>query len=170
MIKKSIWDEQGLINTLKNGGVAVMPTDTLYGIVARAQDQKAVERIYKIKKRSPDKKLIVLISSWNDTKKFDINASKFKIPKTDVPTSFILNDVAFRLPESEDLRKLLKVTGPLVAPSANLENEPPAKNIFEAKKYFGDLIDLYIDGGEIFGLASKVIKLHNDGSVDILRE
>lgn len=166
----NFWNNKNLIKVLKTGGVVVMPTDTLYGIVARAQDYKAVERIYKIKKRSPDKKLIVLISSWNDTKKFDINASKFKIPKTNVPTSFILNDIAFRLPKPEDLRKLLKVTGPLVAPSANLENEPPAKNIFEAKKYFGDLIDLYIDGGEISGLASRIIKLHNDGSVGILRE
>ena len=78
--------------------------------------------------------------------------------------------LAFRLPAQKDLQRLLKQTGPLLAPSANIEGLPPAQNISEARKYFGDLVDLYIDGGTVVSKASKVIKLHKDGSVSILRE
>src|SRR5204863_149383 len=59
------------------------------------------------------------------------------------------NTLALRLPKDESLQNLLKKTGPLIAPSANVEGLPPAKNITDAKKYFGDGVDLYIDGGEI---------------------
>ena len=78
--------------------------------------------------------------------------------------------LAFRLPAQQGLRDLLKKTGPLIAPSANLEGLSPANNIYEAKNYFHELVDLYIDGGERNGNPSKVIKLHKDGSALILRE
>ncbi|MDO8686599.1 MAG: Sua5/YciO/YrdC/YwlC family protein, partial [Candidatus Berkelbacteria bacterium] len=78
--------------------------------------------------------------------------------------------LAFRIPALEELRDLLIKTGPLIAPSANLEAKPPSKTIFEAKEYFGDLVDLYIDGGSLDTKASKVVSLHKDGSETILRE
>ena len=49
-----------------------MPTDTIYGLVGSAHSKKAIKRIYEIKKRDKKKKLIVLISSINDLKKFGI--------------------------------------------------------------------------------------------------
>jgi len=61
-------------------------------------------------------------------------------------------------------------TGPLIAPSANPEGLPPARNLEEAKGYFGDSVDMYMDGGEINGKASRLVKLRKDGSVVILRE
>ena len=54
--------KQDIIKILKNGGVGIMPTDTLYGLVGSAYSKKAVNRIYKLKKRKKSKKLIVLIS------------------------------------------------------------------------------------------------------------
>ena len=54
--------------------------------------------------------------------------------------------LAFRLPDKKSLQKILKVTGPLVAPSANPEDLPPAKTITEAKNYFGDQINFYLPG------------------------
>jgi L-threonylcarbamoyladenylate synthase len=78
--------------------------------------------------------------------------------------------LAFRLPLLKPLRDLLLLTGPLIAPSANPEGLPPAQNLTEARGYFGGLVDLYVDGGEICGKASKLIKLHKDGSASILRE
>ena len=70
-----IWDEENLVKVLKDGGVAVMPTDTLYGIVGRAQDSSTVERIYKIRKRSPEKPCIILIGDISDLEKFSVNIS-----------------------------------------------------------------------------------------------
>lgn len=188
------WNNENLIKVLKGNGIAVMPTDTLYGIVGRAENEKTVNDIYKLRKRAPDKPCIVLIGNMNELEKFSIALSEeqknilqkyWLQEKTEdySATSFVLDcedenfaylhcgtkTLAFRLPAQANLQKLLKETGPLVAPSANLEGLPPAQNITEAKKYFGDGVDLYIDGGEIKDKASRVVRLHKDGSVDVLR-
>ncbi len=168
--ENSLYKNKKLVQTLLSGGVVVMPTDTIYGLVARAEDRAAVEKIYAIKKRSKEKKLITLISDWSEIQKFGINPSKFKIPQTKEPTTFILEENAFRMPQNKELRDLLRETGPLVAPSANPEGLPPAKNIEEAKNYFGDQVDLYVDGGEIYGQASKIVSLQPGGEVTIIRE
>ena len=54
-MKENIWENPKLIEVLKNGGVAVMPTDTIYGVVGLALNQDTVKRIYEIKKRNPEK-------------------------------------------------------------------------------------------------------------------
>src|SRR3990167_1316437 len=175
--------DKDLVKALKEGGVVVMPTDTIYGIVGEALNVSLVNRIYQIRRRAPDKPCILLISGLDELKKFSIT---FSPKQKDVlekywsfdsaqdlrpnSTSIILdcqnqsleylhrgtNLLAFRIPMQAELQKLLKETGPLIAPSANLEGFPPAQNITEAKKYFGNLVDLYIDGGEIKGKPSKI--------------
>ena len=164
-----------------------MPTDTIYGMVGMAEYENTVNRIYKIRKRNPNKPCIVLIGDISDLGKFSITLSEEQkriIESFSTPTSFVLdcgeekfsylhrgtNTLAFRLPMIEELRDLLLKTGPLIAPSANPEELSPAKNVPEAKKYFGDSVDLYVDGGEIHSKASRLIKLHKDGTVDILRK
>lgn len=175
------------IKILSEGGVVVMPTDTLYGIVGKAFSPLTVSRIYEARKRTPEKPFIVLIGDVSELNKFSINLSeeqKKVVENFTTPTSFILDcpheeltylhrgtkTLGFRVPAEPGLRNLLLKTGPLVAPSANPEGLPPAKNITEAKNYFGDLVDLYIDGGEIEGKASKVIRLERDGTVAVLRD
>jgi len=191
-----LWDDKNLIKVLQEGGVAVMPTDTIYGIVGKAQNLATVEHIYALRQRSPNKPCIILIGNINELEKFSISLSEQQQSKLkenlfalsgvegSEPLSIILdcpddsfsflhrgtNTLAFRIPINEDLRKLLLQTGPLVAPSANIEGMPPAQNIEEAKKYFGNEIGLYVDGGNISGKASKVIKLNKDGTVTIVRE
>ena len=188
-----MWDDENLIKILRDGGVTVMPTDTVYGIVGSAGNKDTVERIYKIRKRSQEKPCIILIGDINELGKFSIKfspAQKEKINEYwngDGAVSIIFDCVddefsylhrgtktlAFRLPALAPLRDLLLKTGPLVAPSANTEEVPPAspaQNIAEAKKYFGESVDLYVDGGTITGRASKVVRLHKDGTATILRE
>ncbi|MEK7522400.1 MAG: Sua5/YciO/YrdC/YwlC family protein [Patescibacteria group bacterium] len=55
-----------LAEILKNGGIGVIPTDTIYGIVGSALNKKTVERIYKLRRRNLKKPMIVLIGSIND--------------------------------------------------------------------------------------------------------
>lgn len=183
---QNVWEDPNIVKVLQAGGVVVMPTDTIYGIVGRALDSGVVERIYKIRKRSSDKPCIILIGDIRELEKFSTILSPEQenaIKNFRVPTSFIVdcseskftylhrgaNSLAFRLPLQKELRELLLKTGPLIAPSANTEALPPVQNIMEARKYFGDSVDLYIDGGELKGQASKVIKLHKDGSEYIIR-
>ena len=191
-----MWADKNLIKILKGGGVAVMPTDTIYGIVGQAENVSTVNRIYNFKKRAPEKPCIILISDIAELGKFFITLSEVEENKLKEywfipsgvegpgPVSVILDcpdeafaylhrgtkTLAFRLPNVPELQSLLLETGPLIAPSANPEGLPPAKNIEEAEKYFGDTVDLYIGGGTIVGNASKLIKLHKDGSISILRE
>jgi L-threonylcarbamoyladenylate synthase len=182
-----IWENSKLVQTLMGGGVVVMPTDTIYGIVGKAENKETVERIYKVRLRAPEKPCIILIGDLSEIKKFDIeitNEQENEILNIgDRPTSFILdcnkeefsylhrgtNTLAFRIPKQNDLKLLLRSTGPLVAPSANLEGQMPSKNIQQAKEYFGDKVDLYVDGGEVIATASKIIRLLRDGSVEVIR-
>ena len=162
-----------IIDILKHDGVGVMPTDTLYGLVGSAFSEKAIERIYKIKKRSKDKKSIILISSINDLKKFGIEVDRElgSILKKYWPgkTSIVLNDIAFRFPAKQSVIEILKQTGPLVAPSANVEEEKPAENVTEAREYFGDSVDFYLSGGSLRSQPSTLIKVNENGGIVVLR-
>lgn len=160
---------------IKQGEIGVIPTDTIYGIVCSAFNKNSVEKLYKIRKRSKDKPMIVLIGSVNDLKLFNIDAIVKNWPeKTSIV--FDCNDfeylhrgkrsLAFRLPHNKDLIDILKISGPIVAPSANIEGGKPAENIKEAKSYFGDKIDFYLDVGTIKSKPSKIIYLNNE----IIRE
>jgi L-threonylcarbamoyladenylate synthase len=184
---EDIWNDKNLANALQKNDVAVMPTDTLYGLVGKALSPSTVERIYNLKKRAPEKPCIILINSINQLEKFSITLSEEQKDKLKKywpgPVSIILDcsdnslaylhcdtkTLAFRIPSPEMLRNLLLKVGPLIAPSANPEGLLPAEDISKAKKYFGDSVDLYVDGGKIIGKASKIIKLHKDGSVSIRR-
>ncbi len=168
---------QKVVATLKAGGIGVIPTDTIYGLVGSALDKKIVERIYKIRRRNPKKPMIILIGEFSDLKKFKINLSYTakKIVSKYWPdkVSIILpcdrsqfkylhrgtKMLALRLPKFKTLRILLKKTGPLVAPSANIEGWPPAKTIKEAQKYFGNKIDFYVDTGRLSSKPSKLFKI-----------
>lgn len=168
---------------LKEGGVAVIPTDTLYGLVASAFDKKAVERIYRIKNRGKDKPLIVLISSPKDLEKFGIkgNFPKIFIPKVSVLIDCKNNklkyihrgtgEIAFRIisKRNKNLYNLISKVGPIVAPSANRESDKPAETIREAEEYFGMRVDCYVDGGRKVGEPSTLIRIKNR-KIEILRQ
>ena len=78
--------------------------------------------------------------------------------------------LAIRFPDKKDLLELLKETGPLIAPSANFEGEPPALTIKEARDYFGDKVDFYEDAGKLDSQPSTLISLNKDGKIRILRQ
>lgn len=164
-----------------------MPTDTIYGIVGSAFSPAAVERIYKLRKRNASKPFIVLISSVTDLDKFGVEFGsgdrKFLKKIWPGPISVILDvpsksflylkrkeaGLAFRLPEPKWLRDFLAKSGPLVAPSANIEGDPPSRNLSDAKKYFDDKVDFYLFSGDLVSKPSTLISLKG-GKVKVLRE
>ena len=168
------------ISCLKNGGVGVLGTDTLYGLVGSALLPRTVERIYELKQRDPCKPLIILISSLADLKLFKIKGTIKDWPEK---TSIIFackhqeftylhkgtNSLAFRLPQKPSLVSLLERTGPLVAPSANPEGSNPAETIEQARQYFGDNVDFYLDEGRLSSFSSTLIAF-DEGKVIIKRK
>lgn len=173
-----------LIDTITSGGVGVLLTDTLYGLVARADNEAAVERVYALKQRDATKPLIVLIadvSQMYDPLPAGVDETidgrwpgknSVIIPSPSAPAWLVrgTSGVAYRIPDSHNLRRLLRETGPLVAPSANTQGNPPARSIGEAQGYFGDAVDFYVDGGVAFeNEPSNLFILTNAGDFEQLR-
>jgi L-threonylcarbamoyladenylate synthase len=179
--------KQQAIKILKNGGIGVLPTDTIYGLLGQALDKSVVQRIYKVRRRSPAKPLIILISKVSDLKLFGIKLAPAELEFLNKywpgALSVILpcfspkfkylhrgtKTLAFRLPNKKSVLDIIKRTGPLVAPSANPEREKPADNLPEAAGYFGNAVDFYYGRGNLTGQASTLVKLEN-GKVEVLRQ
>lgn len=169
---------------LSAGGIGVVRTDTLYGLIARADDEAAVRRIYMLKGRDDDKSPIVLINAPEQM--YDTVSKQHQAYINSVwpgPVSVIIPSikapswirrgnasVAYRVPALNELRELLQTTGPLVAPSANPQGMQPAMNVREARYYFGDNVDFYVDGGTVENpQPSQLVKLEDNGEVTRLR-
>ena len=166
------------------GGVGILRTDTLYGLVARADDEAAVQRIYKLKGRDDDKSPIVLIDGIDQM--YEQPGGEMSnllnsvwpgpvsviVPSNHAPTWIRRgNDsVAYRMPDDKAIRRLVRITGPLIAPSANPQGDAPAMNVDEAQRYFGDKIDFYVDGGAVTDQTpSQLILVGQDGTTTRLR-
>jgi len=172
---------------IKKGAVGVLPTDTLYGIVGRAESKEAVKKIYNLKDRNSPKPLIILIGSLLDLQKFGIKPDEKTrkildqiwpgkisviLPCQDKKFEYLhrrKKSLAFRLPASKNLIALIKKTGPLVAPSANPEGQKPAETIIEAKKYFGKKVDFYVADGRLKGAPSTIVEI-KEGEISLIRE
>jgi L-threonylcarbamoyladenylate synthase len=173
---------------LKTNGIAVFPTDTLYGVVGSALSKKTVERIYRLKGRDENKPFIILVSSYKDLEIFGVTLSleqkKFLTSVWPGPVSVILpcpfkkfeylhrgsKTLAFRMPKNKALQTLLRKTGPLVAPSANPQGEAPAETIVEAKAYFSNQVDAYVAGGRKKGKPSTVVSLCDSKKIVLVRQ
>ena len=174
---------------IKNGGIVVFPTETVYGIGTNGLDKEAVERLYKIKERPLNKPISLLVSDYEMIEKVvkDINELEYKIMKKFFPgpLTIILNKkdivpdivtsrgstVGIRMPEEEITRKLIEYAGvPIAAPSANISGKPSGIDLQEIIKEFGDKVYCYIDGGKSkIGIGSTIVKVENN-TIKILRE
>lgn len=175
---------ENTVAALRDGGVAVAPTDTVYGLVAPSSNETAVERVYELKDRDTRKPLITLLSSPEEMTTFGVGPTWIERARAywPGPTTVVVpcnsrrwrylhrgtQSLAFRVPDDPLLQELLAQTGPLVAPSANPEGLPPAETVEEAEEYFGAGVDAYMDGGVRDGAPSKIIKLTDEGE-EILR-
>jgi L-threonylcarbamoyladenylate synthase len=182
MNQRTITREQA-IEILKEGGVGVMPTDTIYGLVAHAHNVAAVERLYALKSR--ERKPGTLIAA-NITQLKRLGVKQADIDKIsrwwpgslsavlDMTGNAYLHmnvgDIAMRVVADPVVQALLEQTGPLLTSSANLPGRPASTTTQQAYIYFGETVDFYVDGGTIPGnLPSTIIRPSASG-IDILRQ
>lgn len=172
---------------LLNGGVAAVPTDTVYGFAALVHDEAAIARLYKIKERDQRKSIAVLLGDADQAhqvahafpEKAQRLAGKYWPgaltiiirKKAGLPPDLTSNDlVGLRIPDHEWTRELIRRTGPLAVTSANISGQPPAKSIEEFSEELGPQLDIIIDGGPSSGgIPSSVINCDSEPPV-ILRE
>lgn len=183
-------DYKKLTRVIKKGGVVVMPSDTIYGMMASALDRAAVERLYHVRGRDPKKACIILISSIDELALFGVKINDVERETLGElwkeTTSIVLpcpqkkwtylhrgqESLAFRLIRKKHrlLRSMLRNTGPVIAPSANPEGKKVAEMIREAKNYYGDDVDLYVSAGHrVTGKPSRVASIDH-GKIIWLRK
>lgn len=185
--KENKEDAKDAVSRLMSGGVGVLRTDTVYGLVARADCKEAIDRIYSLKGRDGRKPFIILISKIEDLKIFGVCPGsrqknilrkiwpgKFSVilPCRDKKFAYLHRGsfgLAFRLPKRASLTRIIEKTGPLVAPSANPQGLPTAKTVAEAKKYFGKGVDFYLDGGYCAGEPSALVEFCKRGRLCVIR-
>ncbi|MEE9258264.1 MAG: L-threonylcarbamoyladenylate synthase [Nitrospinaceae bacterium] len=162
---------------LDAGGVIAFPTDTFYGLGANPFNEKAIDKIFRIKERHDDKPLLVLVASLSQAASLCARISpeaKFLIdhfwpgPLTllfdaspEVPERLTAGTgkVGVRLPGNELARKLIEEIGiPLTAPSANISGGDSPRSAAEVETSLGGGVDLILDGGPApGGLASTLL-------------
>lgn len=152
--------------TVSAGGVIAFRTDTFYGLGADPFNASAVQKVKELKGREGNKPILVLISDLeqlgrlieNRSAAFDEFARRFWpgaltiIGKAtgQLPSELTAGteSVGVRLPDDEGVRSLVRACGgALTATSANPSGEPPARSAAEALKYFGERVNLIVDGG-----------------------
>ncbi|TCK04578.1 L-threonylcarbamoyladenylate synthase [Phorcysia thermohydrogeniphila] len=164
VVKKDVTNVKEIARALREGKLICAPTDTLYGILGNALDKKAVEEVYRIKGRDPQKPLIVLFESVEQLTEHGVvipERFKDKLKKLiPAPITFVLpldsespfralfcrDNLAVRIPDDNFLRALIKETFPLFAPSANPQGEKPATNCKECYRYFRDKLAYCVEG------------------------
>ena len=171
---------------LDNDDCIAVPTETVYGLAGNAYSNKAVKKIFKLKKRPSNNPLIVHYYNINELKKdCNINDNFKKLYKRFSPgpityvlslkknckiSKFVTNNqknLAVRFPKHPLFRKLLKnLDYPLAAPSANVSTKLSSVQASDVKDEFGSRVRYVLDGGKCnIGVESTIINLTNKPSL-----
>lgn len=176
-----------ILETLKEGGIIIIPTDTLYAIACDALNPKAIEKVCKMKGINPEKtNLSILcndISMASDYAKFDNYAFKLMKENTPGPFTFLFRSasslprafkgrkiVGIRIPENDTVRKIVNILGnPLLSTSIIYKDDDYAVNPDLIEEEYEDKIDLMIKGEDGKLQPSAIIDC-TGSSPEILRE
>ena len=160
---------------IRGGGIAVFPTDTLYGIGCRPDDEAAIERVYALKGRPPEKPSALMYFSLAAA----LAAHPELGPRTRAALERLLpGPVLAVLPGGQGVR-VPALAGPpagarvaVLQTSANLSGGPDPRRLEDVPESIRAGADLVLDGGELPGVASTVVDLsrYEDGEWAVLRE
>ena len=175
---------------LEKGGAVVLPTETVYGLFAKALDEKAVDHVYQLKRRPRDKALNLNAAHLDDILNFSKNQPPYLQKLVDSflpgPLTIILeaNDkvpywvnsdlttVGFRMPSHPVTLELIREFGPLIGPSANISGQASGVTLKEILKDFDQEIlgvedDAYLTGQDstILDLSGSKARILRQGAV-----
>jgi L-threonylcarbamoyladenylate synthase len=160
---------------VKNGGLVVLPTDTVYGLGADAFDSAAVAALLSAKGRGRDMPVPVLVGSWRtiDGLALSVPTATRDLVRAFWPGALSLvvrqapsvqwdlgdarGTVMLRMPLHPVAIELLREVGPMAVSSANVSGRPPAADAENARGQLGDLVDVYLDAGPSAQQAASTI-------------
>ncbi|CAB4730661.1 MAG: threonylcarbamoyl-AMP synthase [Actinobacteria bacterium] len=160
------------LDALRRGGVVVLPTETVYGLVARAGDRGAIERLFVLKNRPDSKTISVLVGDLEQARALTPDDLDACAPWWPGPLTAVVRrradaelylgadatTIGLRCPDHPFVRRLALDLGPLAATSANRTGEPTPASAAEVALVFPD-VALVVDDGPRDGLPSTVIDL-----------
>lgn len=170
---------------IRRGGLVAFPTETVYGIAARADNREALKRLHYVKKRPVYKPYTVHVSDISAVKKMgcavSADAARLAARFWAGPLTLILRSkngrkIGFRVPDNKIAVNLIKAVGvPIVAPSANPSGRKPPGTAAEVVRYFDGKLDAVIDGGPtklrvastVVDASVKPFKVLREGAISI---
>ena len=177
-----------IIDVLSKGEIAILPTDTVYGLTGDATSLKAIKLANDIKKRETSQPLLILVSSIDMLKKYTKNISDLELEVINkywpnkLTVLFEKNDllsdeltasspyVGVRMPDNKLLLDIMnKYNKPLLSTSANIHSKDVITKISLLEDEMRDSVSYIYDAGELSTTASTLIKIEN-GKIKILRE
>lgn len=181
-------DVKAAVDTLRNGGVILCPTDTIAGLSCDALRPEAIQRIFEIKQRPPQKSVILLVSSITMLEGYveSIPEAAYQLLEvTEDPMTIIYpkavnlppeayapeGSVAIRLVKSGFIYDMVeRFRRPVVSTSANISGQPAPRMTHEADPLISQAVDLVVDSAEARSKASSIIKFEADSSFRIIRK
>lgn len=165
------------IKALKSGQLVILPTETVYGFFAKADDQTAVEKLYAVKGRPTEKALNLNVSSYEEILKYSQNQPLYLEKLVNAflpgPLTIILEaspevpkwihigktSVGFRMPSINLTQEIIKKTGALVGPSANLTGEASPTFYKDLSSEILEAAAIALKDDSVYGLDTTIIDL-----------
>ena len=164
---------------IKNGGLVIFPTETVYGIGTNALNSKAVKKLYEEKKRPYEKPISLLVNSIEMIENIarDITELEYELIKKFFPGPLTIilkkkenisnivtankETVGVRMPQNDIALKLIEYAGvPIATPSANISGKPSGTNMKDIMRDFEENVDCFIDSGHSkIGQSSTIVQI-----------
>ena len=164
------------VGILRRGGVVAAPTDTLYGILANALDERAARKVFAVKMRTAGSPLPIFVSEAADLAKYGRDVPEIAyaladafwpgkltiiVPKSDLIPEAVsggLDTVGMRVPNHAVPREIVAALGaPATATSANLSGTAPLTSAGDVARELGARVDMVLDGGELAPSAASTV-------------
>lgn len=172
------------VDTLRKGGLVVLPTDTVYGLTCLVSQQDAIHRIYDIKKMDAKKPLSILVKDMETIGRYarGVSTPAYRLMKRVLPGpyTFIFSasgevpkimlrkrrTIGIRMPDHEVSRAILsELEEPLLSTSIRNPHDDFVNDPGEIEELFGARIDMVLDGGILLPTPSTVVDLSGDEPV-----
>ena len=181
-------DIERLVEVINNGNIAVVPTDTVYGIIGDATNIDVIHKVYEVKKRDYSKPLILMVSSIDMLEKYvlEVNDIEKKLIDRYWPGKLTIlfkknnniddlitsgsNLVGIRYPDNKDLNELMdKLNKPLISTSCNISSKEVITSIDMLEEDISKHVSYVYDGGILSDTSSTIARV-NDGKIEIIRD
>lgn len=174
-----------ICDVIQKGGIVAFPTETVYGVGVRFEDEKALDHLMEAKNRDYSKAITLMVANKADISQYAYVSEKAQklienfmpgmitliFKKKETVSEAMTNGkptIGIRIPDSSFVLSLLEKVGPMLVTSANLSNHPNTTSTAEVLKQLDGRIDLVVDGKTSDNIASTVVDVSQD-EIKILR-